>query len=100
MVALALIFAIQRTDPAPFYLFDEIDSALDAAHRTAVASLIAKHANAGSAQFITTTFRPEMVEVAHQWYQVVYSKQAKVSTIQQVEQDTARDFIVGVMASE
>ena len=100
VVALALIFAIQRTDPAPFYLFDEIDSALDAAHRTAVASLIAKHANAGNAQFITTTFRPEMVEVAHQWYQVVYSKQAKVSTIQQVEQDTARDFIVGVMASE
>jgi hypothetical protein len=25
LVALALIFAIQRTDPAPFYLFDELD---------------------------------------------------------------------------
>jgi hypothetical protein len=25
LVALALIFAIQRCDPAPFYLFDEID---------------------------------------------------------------------------
>eukprot|EP00056_Hartaetosiga_gracilis_P001900 m.48389 g.48389 ORF g.48389 m.48389 type:complete len:215 (-) comp10828_c0_seq6:99-743(-) len=25
LVALALIFAIQRSDPAPFYLFDEID---------------------------------------------------------------------------
>ncbi len=25
VVALALIFAIQRCDPAPFYLFDEID---------------------------------------------------------------------------
>lgn len=30
LVALALIFAIQRCDPAPFYLFDEIDAALDA----------------------------------------------------------------------
>ena len=29
VVALALIFAIQRCDPAPFYLFDEIDAALD-----------------------------------------------------------------------
>ena len=29
LVALALIFAIQRADPAPFYLFDEVDSALD-----------------------------------------------------------------------
>lgn len=28
LVALALIFAIQRCDPAPFYVFDEIDSAL------------------------------------------------------------------------
>jgi structural maintenance of chromosome 3 (chondroitin sulfate proteoglycan 6) len=25
LVALALIFAIQQCDPAPFYLFDEID---------------------------------------------------------------------------
>lgn len=25
LVALALIFAIQKCDPAPFYLFDEID---------------------------------------------------------------------------
>lgn len=38
LVALALIFAIQRCDPAPFYLFDEIDAALDSAHRTAIAS--------------------------------------------------------------
>lgn len=37
LVALALIFAIQRCDPAPFYLFDEIDAALDAQHRSAVA---------------------------------------------------------------
>ena len=28
LVALALIFAIQRCDPAPFYLFDELDQAL------------------------------------------------------------------------
>jgi structural maintenance of chromosome 3 (chondroitin sulfate proteoglycan 6) len=27
--ALALIFAIQQCDPAPFYLFDEVDANLD-----------------------------------------------------------------------
>ena len=37
LVALALIFAIQQCDPAPFYLFDEIDAALDAQYRTSVA---------------------------------------------------------------
>lgn len=37
LVALALIFSIQRCDPAPFYLFDEIDANLDAQYRAAVA---------------------------------------------------------------
>lgn len=40
LVALAMIFAIQKCDPAPFYLFDEIDQALDSQHRTAVASMM------------------------------------------------------------
>jgi structural maintenance of chromosome 3 (chondroitin sulfate proteoglycan 6) len=31
------VFAIQKCDPAPFYLFDEIDANLDADRRTAVA---------------------------------------------------------------
>lgn len=55
LVALALIFAIQRYQPAPFYLFDEIDQALDVEHRKAVANMI-KQLSA-NAQFITTTFR-------------------------------------------
>ena len=32
-----VVFAIQKCDPAPFYLFDEIDANLDAQYRTAVA---------------------------------------------------------------
>lgn len=40
LVALAFIFAIQKCDPAPFYLFDEIDQALDPQHRKAVAGIL------------------------------------------------------------
>ena len=40
LVALAMIFAIQKCDPAPFYLFDEIDANLDADRRTAVAGML------------------------------------------------------------
>lgn len=42
LVALALIFAIQKCDPAPFYLFDEIDQALDAQHRKAVSGTVSQ----------------------------------------------------------
>ena len=63
LVALTLIFAIQKCDPAPFYLFDEIDQALDPQHRKSVAELISKQSD--TCQFITTTFRPELVQVCY-----------------------------------
>lgn len=90
IVALALIFAIQRLDPAPFYLFDEIDANLDATHRQAVANLIRRQANIGT-QFVTTTFRPEFVNAGDMWYGVTHKQ--KVSTVQEVRKDVALSFI-------
>ena len=46
LVALALIFAIQRCDPAAFYLFDEIDAALDPQYRTTVARMLSQQVGA------------------------------------------------------
>ena len=89
IVALALIFAIQRCDPAPFYLFDEIDAALDAAHRGAVADMI--HRLSSDAQFITTTFRPEMLSHADKFYGVTFHN--KVSAINCVTKSEALEFI-------
>ena len=120
MCALALVFAIQRCDPAPFYLFDEIDANLDAQYRTAVAQMI-RELSAGKqpsssqqensddeedgeeesqdnkpAQFICTTFRPGMVQVAEKCYGVTYTN--KTSSIDVVSNEDAMDFIEGVVS--
>jgi structural maintenance of chromosome 3 (chondroitin sulfate proteoglycan 6) len=89
LVALGLIFAIQKCDPAPFYLFDEIDQALDPQHRKAVADMI--HEMSDHAQFITTTFRPELLFNAHKFYGVKFRN--KVSHVECVTRDVAYDFV-------
>lgn len=132
LVALAFIFAIQRSDPAPFYLLDEIDQALDATHRAAVAALIRRQAhatengpsshmiasestqtqsdamdteddtskgtNGGPTQFITSTFRPEMVQVADRCYGI--SHQHKISSVHVMKKNEALEFIANIMAEE
>ena len=56
LVAFAFIFAIQKSDPGPFYLFDEIDAALDAQHRKFVAGGMGEVCTAGvSCDFQVTT---------------------------------------------
>ncbi|KAF7295090.1 Structural maintenance of chromosomes protein [Mycena indigotica] len=90
LVALATVFAIQKCDPAPFYLFDEIDANLDAQYRTAVAAMIKSLAS--SAQFITTTFRPEMLVTADKFYGVLFNNQ-KVSSIRAIKREEAMEFV-------
>jgi structural maintenance of chromosome 3 (chondroitin sulfate proteoglycan 6) len=89
LVALTLIFAIQKCDPAPFYLFDEIDAALDTQYRTAVAEMI--HDLSEHAQFITTTFRPELLVHASRFYGVTFVQ--KVSQIQCISREHAQQFV-------
>jgi len=89
VVAIALIFSIQRLEPAPFYLFDEIDAALDTQYRTAIARLIANDAK--NAQMLITTFRPEIIETADRFYRV-YQKN-RVSRIDAVPRQEAKRVI-------
>ncbi|KAI4246310.1 MAG: hypothetical protein L6R40_001978 [Gallowayella cf. fulva] len=105
LCALALVFAIQQCDPAPFYLFDEIDANLDAQYRTAVANHLRDISSAsgggeegggGGAQFICTTFRPEMLHVAQKCYGVRYAK--KSSNVVVVSREEALEFVEGERA--
>jgi structural maintenance of chromosome 3 (chondroitin sulfate proteoglycan 6) len=90
IVALSLIFAIQKCDPSPFYLFDEIDSNLDTVHREKVASMILKECK--TTQFITTTFRPEMLRRADRLYGVVFANRA--SKISEISREEAQQLVV------
>lgn len=104
LVALALIFAIQRCDPAPFYVFDEIDSALDDTYRLAIAQMIQAQSDPPrdpqdpdtepqKIQFIITTHRPEMVQHAHKHYLIEYKN--KVSNVVSCQQDDALALLEG-----
>lgn len=106
LVAMALIFAIQRCDPAPFYLFDELDQALDSTYRAAVASLIKKQATPSDdpddpkegTQFICSTFRPELVAAANRCFGI--SHQNKVSSFHLLSKNDALHFIANLMTEE
>jgi len=100
LVAMALIFAIQRCDPAPFYLFDELDQALDSTYRAAVAKLIERQSNdkENPTQFIVSTFRPELVAVANRCYGV--SHQNKVSSLHALSKKDALSFVANLMNEE
>lgn len=100
LVALALIFAIQRCDPAPFYIFDELDQALDSSYRQAVANVIKNQANNPETptQFITSTFRPELVAIAKNCYGI--SHQNKVSSLYYTSKSVALKFIKELMNEE
>jgi structural maintenance of chromosome 3 (chondroitin sulfate proteoglycan 6) len=105
LVALALIFSIQKCDPAPFYLFDEIDQALDPQYRNAVAGRSNLRARqytrfvrvemvnelSQKAQFIITTFGPDLLKYGDKFYGITYRN--KVSQIRSVTREEALEFV-------
>ncbi|GFR44505.1 hypothetical protein Agub_g5769 [Astrephomene gubernaculifera] len=93
LVALALIFAIQRCDPAPFYLFDEIDAALDPQYRTTVAAVLRRQAADAvhPAQFIVTTFHPQIVMEADRVFGVSHTN--RISAVQAITAAQALEFL-------
>ena len=50
------------------------------------------HELSATAQFITTTFRPEMLVTADKFYGVLFDNQ-KVSTIRAIKREEAQEFV-------
>ncbi len=65
--AIALYFAILKVNPAPFYIFDEIEAALDDVNVNRFASYVKKNSDT---QFIIITHRRGTMEIADTMYGV------------------------------
>jgi structural maintenance of chromosome 3 (chondroitin sulfate proteoglycan 6) len=80
VVALGIIFAIQKCDPAPFYLFDEVDANLDPMYRAALASMISKQkcVEDANVQFITSSFQPELAQAADSHWLTTHSGMSRI----------------------
>ncbi len=68
LTAIALVFAILRFKPAPFYLLDEVESMLDDANLTRFTKFLKQ--NSEQAQFILITHRKRTMEEAEVLYGV------------------------------
>jgi len=77
MVALSLIFAIQEYRPYCFYIFDEIDAALDKHNSELLAALIKKYMKTG--QYVVVTHNDTLISGASNLYGV--SMQENISKI-------------------
>ncbi len=73
MTALAFLFAIQIYEPAPFYVFDEADAALDKENSIKMATMIKKISR--QSQFIAITHNDPLVQEANQIIGVAVNKQ-------------------------
>jgi hypothetical protein len=61
-------------------------------HQYAYALADMIHSLSSSAQFITTTFRPEMLAKADKFYGVLFSKD-KISSIRSIKREEAMQFV-------
>jgi len=68
IASLAFIFAIQRYDPSPFYVLDEVDMFLDGVNAETVSRMVKQ--NARDSQFIMVTLRKVALKEADHIYGV------------------------------
>ena len=81
LIALSLIFAIQEYRPYSFYIFDEIDAALDKRNSERLALLLKKHMKAG--QYLMITHNDALISESTTLYGV--SMQEGISKVLSLE---------------
>lgn len=79
MTAAALIFALIRVKPSPFYLLDEVDAALDDANVERLSAMVREVAN--DAQMLIVTHNKKTMELASRMYGVTMQEPGVSSII-------------------
>jgi chromosome segregation protein len=87
MTAAALIFALIKVKPSPFYLLDEVDAALDDANVERLSSMVREVAS--DAQMLIVTHNKKTMELASRMYGVTMQEPG-VSSIISATLDTER----------
>ncbi|MFH0961132.1 MAG: chromosome segregation SMC family protein [archaeon] len=79
IAALAFIFSIQEHSPAPFYIFDEVDAALDKENSEKLAALLSTYS--AKSQIIVITHNDNVMKDCDQLVGVYLNKQEGISRI-------------------
>jgi chromosome segregation protein len=82
LTALALLIAVFQVRPAPFFLLDEVDAALDDANVGRFNEIVAELA--ATSQFVLITHNKRTIEVADLLYGVTMERKG-ISTLVSVE---------------
>jgi chromosome segregation protein len=89
MTAAALIFALIRVKPSPFYLLDEVDAALDDANVERFSSMVRELA--GESQILLVTHNKKTMELAYRMYGVTMREPGVSSMISAVLDELPSD---------
>ncbi len=95
LMALSLVFAVQRYLPAPFYALDEVDAALDGFNVERIARMIS--AQSMKTQFVVISQRSQMIESADRMIGVTQKDKGvtKISGVKLQKEDSKEAALAG-----
>lgn len=92
LAALALLFAIFKSRPSPFYILDEVEAALDDVNLQRFLSLL--HEFRGSSQLLVVTHQKRTMEIAD----VLYGVAMRPDGVTKVISERLKDFFPASMS--
>jgi len=91
LTALAFIFAIQEFEPAPFYIFDEVDAALDKRNSEKLAKLIKQYSS--RAQYIVISHNDSIISEGDVLYGISINVEKAISTAVSLNFEEAKQIV-------